>query len=250
VCAIYSTFLQRSFDQIIHDVALQKLPVIFALDRSGVVGDDGPTHNGPFDIAYLRMIPNMTVMVPKDENELGHMLYTASFIEGPSSLRYPRGNGLGVPLEQSLKKLEIGKAEVMQRGRGLLIIGVGPILYDAVAAIKELGVSATVVNARFVKPMDEELILKEARQHGHILTVEEAQVKGGFGSAVLELLNVHEVRTLVTMVGIPDQFIEHGKPAIQKKLAGIDKEAIKTTIASIYQNGLSDVQGKTQKRKK
>jgi 1-deoxy-D-xylulose-5-phosphate synthase len=240
VCAIYSTFLQRSFDQIIHDVALQKLPVIFALDRAGLVGDDGPTHNGPFDIAYLRMIPNMTVMVPKDENELGHMLYTASQIEGPSSLRYPRGNGLGVALDQTLRPLDIGKAEILQRGKGLLIVGIGPILYDAMAAVKELGVKATIINARFVKPMDEELIVKEAKQHGHILTVEEAQAKGGFGSAVLELLNVHEIRTPVTMVGIPDQFIEHGKPAIQKKLAGIDKEAIKSMISMIYQNGLKD----------
>ncbi len=248
VCAIYSTFLQRSFDQIIHDIALQKLPVIFALDRAGLVGDDGPTHNGPFDIAYLRMVPNMTVMVPKDENELGHMLYTASFIEGPSSLRYPRGNGLGIKIDESLQRLEIGKAEVMQKGKGLLIIGVGPMLYDAIAAVKELGVPATVVNARFVKPMDENLILVEAKQHGHILTLEEGQIAGGFGSAVLELLNSHNIKTPVTMVGIPDMFVEHGKPAIQKKLVGIDKESIKNTIATIYQNGLSDVRLGSKKK--
>lgn len=248
VCAIYSTFLQRSFDQIIHDVALQKLPVIFALDRAGLVGDDGPTHNGPFDIAYMRMIPNMVVMVPKDENELGHMLYTASKIEGPSSIRYPRGNGLGVAIDETLHQIEIGKAEVMQKERGLLIIGVGPMLYDAIAAVKELNVPATIINARFVKPLDGELILKEAKQHGHILTLEEGQKAGGFGSSILELLNEHHLKIPVTMAAIPDEFIEHGKPAIQKKLAGIDKDSIKSTIAAIYQNGLSDVRERFKKK--
>ncbi len=248
VCAIYSTFLQRSFDQIIHDVALQHLPVIFALDRGGLVGDDGPTHNGPFDIAYLRMIPHMTVMVPKDENELRHMLHTAATLKGPSSIRYPRGNGLGVALDQSLHALEVGKGEVMQKGKGLLIIGVGPMLYDAAAAVKEIGVPATIINARFVKPLDEELLLKEALQHGHILTLEEGQLAGGFGSAILELLNAHDVKVPVTMIGIPDMFIEHGKPSIQKKLAGIDRESIKNAISAIYQNGLSDVRMESKKK--
>ncbi|HYE74417.1 MAG TPA: 1-deoxy-D-xylulose-5-phosphate synthase, partial [Blastocatellia bacterium] len=248
VCAIYSTFLQRGFDQVLHDVALQKLPVIFALDRAGLVGDDGPTHNGPFDIAYLRIIPNMTIMVPKDENELGHMVKTAAMHDGPSSIRYPRGNGLGKAIEP-LRALEIGKAEILQKERGLLIVGVGPMLYDAQQAAKELNVPATIINARFVKPLDEELIIKEVKQHGHILTLEEGQLAGGFGSSILELLNAYDLKIPVTTIAIADEFIEHGKPAIQKQLAGIDKDSIKKTIAEIYQNGLSHIITKKKVKK-
>src|SRR3989338_7850331 len=161
VCAIYSTFLQRAYDQIIHDVCLQKLGVIFAMDRAGLVGDDGPTHNGPFDIAYFRAVPNITIMVPKDENELQHMLYTATLLKCPCSLRYPRGNAVGVGLDSELRKLEIGKGEVIREGNDLLILGVGPILYDAMQAVEELKCNSTVINARFVKPLDEELKGKE-----------------------------------------------------------------------------------------
>ena len=233
VCAIYSTFLQRAYDQIIHDVCLQKLGVIFAMDRAGLVGDDGPTHNGPFDIAYFRAVPNITIMVPKDENELQHMLYTATLLKGPCSLRYPRGNAVGVGLDSELRKLEIGKGEVIKEGNDLLILGVGPILYDAMQAVEELKCNSTVINARFVKPLDESLILKYARKIKNIITLEEAALNGGFGSAVIELLEDKGVKANVKRIGIPDNFIEHGKPDIQKKLAGIDKESIKNAINEI-----------------
>lgn len=233
VCAIYSTFLQRAYDQIIHDVCLQNLGVIFAMDRAGLVGDDGPTHNGPFDIAYFRAVPNVTIMVPKDENELQHMLYTATLLKGPCSIRYPRGTGIGVGLNPELRKLEIGKGEIIREGKDLLIIGVGPILYDSIQAIEELKCNATIINARFVKPLDEELILKYARKIKKIVTLEEGTVNGGFGSAVLELLERECIDNKIKIIGIPDKFIEHGKPDIQKKLAGIDKESIKTAINEI-----------------
>ncbi len=233
VCAIYSTFLQRAYDQIIHDVCLQNLPVIFALDRAGLVGDDGPTHNGPFDIVYLRAIPNITIMVPKDENELQHMLYTATFIEGPSSLRFPRGAGIGTGLDSEFKKLELGKGEILREGDDLLILGVGPILYDAISAIDELKVNATVINARFVKPLDSDLIIKYAQKIGKVMTLEEGSINGGFGSSILELLEDKGIKADVKRVGIPDEFIEHGKPDIQKKLAGIDKESIKMAINNL-----------------
>ncbi|MBI2652623.1 1-deoxy-D-xylulose-5-phosphate synthase, partial [Candidatus Woesearchaeota archaeon] len=233
VCAIYSTFLQRAYDQIIHDVCLQNLGVIFALDRAGLVGDDGPTHNGPFDIAYFRAIPNVTIMIPKNENELQHMLYTATLIEGPCALRYPRGGGIGVGLDAEFKKLEIGKGEVLREGNDLLILGVGPILYDVIHAVEELKVDAAIINARFAKPIDEDLILKYARKIKNIITLEEGTVNGGFGSAVLELIEDKGIKANVKRIGIPDKFIEHGKPDIQKKLAGIDKESIKKIIMEI-----------------
>jgi 1-deoxy-D-xylulose-5-phosphate synthase len=233
VCAIYSTFLQRAYDQIIHDVCLQNLGVIFAMDRAGLVGDDGPTHNGPFDIAYFRAIPNVTIMVPKDENELQHMLYTATLLKGPVALRYPRGNGIGIRLDPEFRKLEIGKAEVLKEGKDLLVLGVGPILYDAINAAEELKCSATVINARFVKPLDEEMILRYARKFKKIITLEEGTVNGGFGSAVIELLEGNNINSKVKRIGVPDKFIDFGKPDIQKKLAGIDKESIRKAILEI-----------------
>jgi len=233
VCAIYSTFLQRAYDQIVHDVCLQNLPVIFALDRAGLVGDDGPTHNGPFDIAYFRSVPNITVMIPKDENELQHMLYTATQHSGPVSIRYPRGNGIGVGLDPELRKLEIGKAEIMQEGNDVLILGVGPILYTAKEAVEELKCSATIINARYAKPLDKDLILQHAKKINKIITLEEGTVNGGFGSAILELLQEHKINANVKRIGVPDKFIEHGKPDIQKKLSGIDKDSIKLVIDEI-----------------
>ncbi|MBI2655267.1 1-deoxy-D-xylulose-5-phosphate synthase [Candidatus Woesearchaeota archaeon] len=233
VCAIYSTFLQRAYDQIIHDVCLQNLPVIFALDRAGLVGDDGPTHNGPFDIAYLRAIPNITIMVPKDENELQHMLYTATFINGPSSVRFPRGAGIGILLDPEFKKLEVGKGEVLREGNDLLILGIGPMLYDAMQAADELKINATIINARFAKPIDSQLILEHAKKIKNIITLEEGTINGGFGSAVLELLEDSGIRANVKRIGVPDEFIEHGKPDIQKKLIGIDREGIKKAMQEI-----------------
>jgi 1-deoxy-D-xylulose-5-phosphate synthase len=233
VCAIYSTFMQRAFDQMVHDVCLQNLPVIFALDRAGLVGDDGPTHNGPFDIAYFRSIPNVTVMIPKDENELQHMIYTATRHNGPTSIRYPRGNGIGTGLDPELRKLGIGKAEVMQEGQDLLIVGVGPILYAAKEAAEELKCSATIINARYAKPVDKDMILKHAKKISKIITLEEGTINGGFGSAVVELLNDNKINANVKRIGVPDKFIEHGKPDIQKKLSGIDKDSIKLVIDEI-----------------
>ena len=233
VCVIYSTFLQRGYDMIVHDVCLQNLPVIFAMDRAGLVGDDGPTHAGIFDIVYLRSIPNMTVMVPKNENELQHMLYTATFINGPSALRYPRGAGAGIKLDSEFKKIEIGTAEVLKEGNDILIIGVGPILYDAIDAVSELKCSVAIINARFVKPLDSNLILKYSKKINKIITLEEGTVVGGFGSAVIELLSDNGIKADVKRIGIPDKFIEHGKQSIQKKIAGIDKESIKKAISEI-----------------
>jgi 1-deoxy-D-xylulose-5-phosphate synthase len=230
VCAIYSTFLQRAYDQVIHDVCLQNLGVIFALDRAGFVGDDGPTHNGPFDIAYFRSIPNITIMVPKDENELQHMLYTATLLDSPGSLRYPRGGVVGIGLDSEFRKLEVGKGEILLKGDKLLIIGVGPILYDALEIFKEMKVDATVINSRFVKPLDKNLIIQYAKKIKNIITLEEGTLNGGFGSAVLELLEDKGIKAQVRRIGIPDNFIEHGRPDIQKKLAGIDKEGIKKVI--------------------
>ncbi len=233
VCAIYSTFLQRAYDQIVHDVCLQNLGVVFALDRAGLVGDDGPTHNGALDIAYLMSIPNMTIMVPKNENELQHMLYTATLMGGPCALRYPRGSVIGVGLDPELKALEIGKGEVIKEGKDLLILGVGPIVYDAISAAEELKCNAAVINARFAKPLDFKLILKYAKKIKKIITLEEGTVKGGFGTAVIELLEDNGLKADVRRIGIPDRFIEHGKPDIQKKLAGIDKASIKEVIAKM-----------------
>ena len=236
VCAIYSTFLQRAYDQIIHDVCIQKLPVIFALDRAGLVGDDGPTHNGPFDIAYLRVIPNITGMVPKDENELQHMLYTATFLDGPCAIRFPRGNGIGIGLDPEFHRIPVGKAEVLRNGNDLLIIGIGPIIYDAIQAAEELKIDSTIINARFVKPLDETLILEFASKIKKIITIEESSLNGGFGSSILELLQDNGINAKVNRIGIPDKFIEHGRPDIQKKLAGIDKESIKNSIQKMMRS--------------
>lgn len=229
VCAIYSTFLQRAYDQIIHDVALQKLPVIFAIDRGGIVGDDGPTHHGVFDISYLRYIPNMIVAAPKDENELQNLLKTAcDYKLGPIAIRYPRGVGEGVELED-FKKIEIGKAEVLQEGKDLAIIAFGSMVYPALRVAKlllEQGISAKVINARFVKPLDRQIIL-EAASCGKILTVEENSLSGGFGSAVLECLEQEKIKNLkIKRLGIPDEFIPHGDVKILKNNLGLDEKGI------------------------
>ena len=230
VCAIYSTFLQRAYDQIIHDVALQNLPVVFCMDRAGFVGDDGPTHHGVLDIAYMRTVPNMTIMVPKDENEMQHMMYTASIHNSPSSIRYPRGCGLGVKFDKNFKRLQIGKAEILKQGKDLAIIGAGPIIYEALEAAKESKKSVTIINARFVKPLDEKLILQKAKKTKKIITIEEGTVKGGLGSAVLELLEEKNVNAKVKILGIPDRFIEQANQDKQKELCGLTKENILKTI--------------------
>ena len=230
-CAIYSTFLQRAFDQVVHDVVLQKLPVAFVLDRGGLVGDDGPTHHGVFDLGYLRMLPDMVVMSPKDENELRHMLYTQLlYRDGPTAVRYPRGNGLGVEMDEKLHALPIGEAETIRDGSDVAIVALGSMVAPAVEAAERLEaecISTAVVNARFVKPLDEALLVELAEQIGCIVTVEEAQRPTGFGSAVAELLQdrgLDQVR--IRSIAIPDRFVDHGTPALQKRNAGLTVEAI------------------------
>ncbi|UCD83631.1 MAG: 1-deoxy-D-xylulose-5-phosphate synthase [Deltaproteobacteria bacterium] len=234
VSAIYSTFLQRAYDQILHDVCLQNLPVVFALDRGGIVGEDGPTHHGLFDLSYLRHMPNMIVMAPKDENELQHMLKTALEYGRPASLRYPRGKGCGVSLDTEIKSLPLGKAEVLQEGADLAIVGIGSTVYPAWEAARRLsqsGIQATVVNSRFVKPLDTELFCSLAKKVKNIITVEENVLQGGFGSAVLELLAENGVSGVkVKRLGIDDRFVEHGPVDRLRKECGIDTEGIEKAV--------------------
>lgn len=228
--AIYSTFLQRSFDQLIHDVALQSSPVVFALDRGGLVGEDGPTHHGVFDYSYLRMIPNMTVMAPKDENELQHMLYSATTYGCPVAVRYPRGAGKGAFMESTFQKLERGKAEVLSYGEDILLIAVGSMVYPAVNVAKKLeeeGRSVCVINARFVKPLDKDLLLEKIRDCKYIVTLEENVLAGGFGSAVLEMMTENALfDKKVRCIGIPDEFVTQGSVDILKEQLDLDEEGI------------------------
>ena len=230
VVAIYSTFLQRAYDQILHDVCLQKLPVVFAIDRAGFVGEDGATHQGIFDYSYLRSIPHLIVMAPKDENELRHMLKTAVSCGSPVSVRYPRGRGIGARMDKELKILPIGKGEVLRRGSDLVVIAIGATVYPAVAAAETVaaeGIEVEVINARFVKPLDKALILKTAASFKKMIIVEENVLQGGFGSAVLEVLaekNVSDVQ--VKRLGIADEFVEHATQAQLRHQYGIDEDGI------------------------
>lgn len=234
VAAIYSTFLQRAYDQVLHDVCLQNLPVTFALDRGGLVGDDGPTHHGVFDIAYLRNIPNLVMMTPKDENELQHMMKTAVCYNGPVAIRYPRGNGEGVHLDEELQRLPIGKGEVLREGNDVLLIAAGNMVQEAMKAAKNLsaqGIEAAVINARFVKPLDEKLMLGYARRIKNVVTIEEHVLMGGFGSAVLELFEAAGLTDVkVKRIGIPDEFVEHGSQGILRKNYGLTAEGIVETV--------------------
>jgi len=227
--AIYSTFLQRAFDQIIHDVCLPDLPVIFALDRSGIVGDDGATHHGTFDLSYLRIIPNMSVMAPKDENELSHMLFTALAFHGPVAIRYPRGKGVGVPIDKEYKKIPIGEVEVLTQGKNLLILALGSRVHPSLEAAMELeneGYSISVVNCRFVKPLDPRLS-EMASGTGRVLIVEENALPGGFGSAILEFFSDQGLSNIIIKrLGIPDKFIEHGPQELLRESCGIDRKEI------------------------
>ncbi len=228
VVAIYSTFLQRGYDQLIHDVALQKLPVLFAIDRAGLVGSDGATHQGSFDFSYMRAIPNLVLMAPADENECRQMLYTGITLDQPAAVRYPRGNGPGVEVEQKMRALAIGKAQIRREGKNLVIMSFGAMLETAMFAGADL--DATVVNMRFVKPLDEELILAMAKTHGGIVTVEENVIAGGAGSAVAELLATHDLQIPLLHMGIPDAFIEHGSQDSCRRDAGLDKDSVLRTI--------------------
>lgn len=242
VAAIYSTFLQRAYDQVIHDVCLMDLPVTFAIDRAGIVGADGPTHNGLYDIAYLRTVPNMILMAPKDENELQHMIYTAVETPHPTAVRYPRGNGVGVRLDEQFHLLEIGKGEILQDGEDCAIIALGTLVYPCLKAAEKLsasGISTTVINARFVKPLDEELITCLANDKLFLITVEESALMGGFGSAVMELLESKNIQSCKLLrIGVPDRLIPHGSPSLLHAKYGIDAggiyEKIKTFIEDQY----------------
>jgi 1-deoxy-D-xylulose-5-phosphate synthase len=228
VVAIYSTFLQRGYDQLIHDVCIQNLPIVFALDRAGLVGGDGATHNGAFDLAYLRCIPNMVVMTPADENECRQMLYTAFRLDRPSAVRYPRGSGPGAAVEKDMEALALGKGEVMRKGRRVAILAFGTLLKPALEAGEAL--DATVVNMRFVKPVDAALAAEMARSHELVVTVEENAVMGGAGGAVAEALSAAAIATPVLRLGLPDRFIDHGDQAQLLASVGLDAAGIAGAI--------------------
>lgn len=238
VVAVYSTFFQRSYDQVVHDVCLQKLPVVFCLDRAGVVGEDGPTHHGVFDIALLRHLPQIAMMAPKDENELRHMLFTAlCYNDGPVAIRYPRGMGEGVELEANLKPIPWGKGELLAEGEQAVIIAVGPLVYEAWKAVRKLaqkGIQCTLVNPRFVKPLDREMLLPLFRRIPRVVTVEDHVLAGGFGSAVAELL-VDESLTEVRLerLGYPDQFLPHGGIHQLHTTFGLTEEGIYRAVTSM-----------------
>jgi 1-deoxy-D-xylulose-5-phosphate synthase len=238
VVAIYSTFLQRAYDQVVHDICLMNLPVTFAMDRAGIVGEDGATHQGFYDIAFLRTLPNMVVMAPKDENELRHMLKTAVCHPGPAALRYPRGSGLGVPLDPEIKTLEIGKGEVIQDGKDIAIFAYGHTVewaQEVADKFENEGVSVAVINARFAKPVDKELLVKYALKVRCLITTEEHSLKGGFGSAILEALQEEQmVHVPVKCIGIGDFVLEHGSPSIQRKILKLDPEGMFETIMTFY----------------
>jgi 1-deoxy-D-xylulose-5-phosphate synthase len=237
VVAIYSTFLQRSYDEIIHDICLQNLPVVFAIDRAGIVGDDGPTHNGTFDLSYLRHIPNLVVMAPKDGYELRCMMRTALSHNGPSAIRYPRGAVIDSREESCLNEIPVGKSEVLKEGDEVLILAIGNTVAQAEAAaelLSEAGIKACIVNARFVKPLDTELIISLARQIRHVITVEENAIAGGFGSAVLEELSKHSIDGLkCRILGLPDNFIEQGPQNLLRKNLGLDAEGIAREVLKL-----------------
>jgi 1-deoxy-D-xylulose-5-phosphate synthase len=254
IVAIYSTFLQRAFDQIIHDVCLQDLPVIFAMDRSGIVGDDGKTHQGNFDLSYLTLIPNLIVSAPRDENELQHLLYTAVKAGHPMAIRYPRGHGLGVKLDAALCPLAIGKAEVLRTGEDVAILAIGVTVAPALEAAKELAtkdIEATVANARFVKPLDSALVVDLASRIKRVVTVEENTLSGGFGSSVADLLRKSGITDVqVRSLGLPDAYIEHGTQAILRAKYGLDATGITSQVLSLLSaieaNSLLKAQGEAK----
>ncbi len=229
VVAIYSTFLQRGYDQLIHDVAIQNLDVLFAIDRAGLVGEDGPTHAGAFDISYLRCIPNMVIMTPSDENETRQLLHTGLEFNGPAAVRYPRGTGPGAEIQEQLTCLPLGKGRRVREGSDIAILNFGTLLAPALEAATALG--ATVADMRFVKPLDEELVLALAEQHQLLVTLEENAIAGGAGSAVTEFLNRCEVTVPVLQLGLPDTFIDHGKHSELLGSCGLDAAGIQTAIA-------------------
>jgi 1-deoxy-D-xylulose-5-phosphate synthase len=237
VVAIYSTFLQRAYDQLIHDVAIQNLPVVFALDRGGLVGQDGATHHGAFDLAYLRCIPNLVVMAPSNEDECRQMLYTAHTLDGPSAVRYPRGTGPGVEIQAEMAALPVGRGEVLRAsaaapGRRIAILAFGSMVTPALAVGQEL--DASVANMRFVKPVDAQLVAELASSHDALVTVEEGVIMGGAGSACVEALLAAGIERPVLQLGLPDRFVDHGDPALLLKECGLDAAGIRSAIAQRF----------------
>ena len=239
VVAIYSTFLQRAYDQLIHDVVLQKLPVLFAIDRAGLVGPDGPTHAGSFDYSYLRCLPDIVIMAPADENECRQMLYTGFLHDGPAAVRYPRGKGPGTAVEETMTALPVGRAEVRRKGKGIALLAFGSMVTPALEVGEQL--DATVVNMRFIKPLDEKLILQMAKDHDLLVTIEENAIPGGAGNGVNEVLNAHGCHTPLLTIGLPDSFIEQGTREEVLSLAGLDVPGLLKSIEAF---------GKTQGKAK
>jgi 1-deoxy-D-xylulose-5-phosphate synthase len=242
VVAIYSTFLQRAYDQIIHDVALQRLPVIFAIDRAGLVGEDGPTHHGVFDLAYLRSIPELTLMAPSNENELLDMLHTAFTINGPVAIRYPRGAGEGVEISRTRQLLPVGEAHLMKKGQDLAIMAIGrgvSIACQVARLLEQKGISTLLVDARFVKPLDISMITDIGAKYQRLVTIEDNCIKGGFGSAVLEALAETKQQLDVLRIGIPDEFIEHGKVELLFNYLDMDEVSIVESIINKWPELLS-----------
>lgn len=238
IVAIYSTFLQRAYDQVIHDVCLQNLPVVFAIDRAGIVGDDGKTHQGAFDISYLRSLPNLIVAAPKDEDELQHLLFTATRANCPVAIRYPRGSGQGVPLKSEPQQLPVGKGEILRHGDDVAILAIGSTVYPALVAAEQLAaenIKTTVVNARFAKPLDSELILDLTTRTKRLVTVEENALAGGFGSAVLELLQNYKLTDIkVERIGLPDEFIDHGSQELFRSMFDLNSKGIVRRVKSCF----------------
>lgn len=249
IVAIYSTFLQRAFDQILHDICLQDLPVVFAIDRSGIVGDDGKTHQGTFDISYLTLMPNLTVAAPKDENELQHLLYTAVKSAHPMAIRYPRSAGVGVELDTDFHLIPIGKGEVIRWGGDVAILALGTMVspaVDAAEALAKAGIEATVVNARFAKPLDSELIIELTRRIKHLVTVEENVLSGGFGSGVTDLLKRAGIDIPIKSLGIPDEFVEQGDQARLRAKYSLDATGIAQQVSSLLAKFDSTIPGSRQ----
>jgi 1-deoxy-D-xylulose-5-phosphate synthase len=236
-CNIYSTFMQRAYDQVIHDVALQKLPVVFCLDRGGLVGEDGETHHGVFDLAYLRNIPNMIVSAPMDEIELRNIMYTAQLRNnGPFSIRYPRGRGIYTNWKSPFEEIEIGKARKLKNGQDLAVLSIGftgVLAQKAIDKAYELGFDVAHYDMRFVKPIDEKTLIEVLNKYEYIITVEDGVLQGGFGSAILEFMSDNNYTNKVTRLGVPDKFIVHGTQAELRKLCNFDEDAIFNSIINI-----------------
>ncbi len=239
VCALYSTFFQRAYDQFIHDICLQNLPVTFVVDRAGLAGEDGPTHHGTFDIAFMRSIPHITIMAPKDERELFDMLHTSVNTNGPCSIRFPKGSTKSFEIPDTPHKIGIGKSEIIKKGKDIAIFSVGPLADEAIIAatrLEEKGINVSVINARFIKPLDKKAILSFAKKTKKIITIEEGALHGGFGSGVLELLHDNGVSAQVKRLGIPDTFIDHGSLSLLRKKVGLDSDHVEKTAYEMMQS--------------